>query len=242
MTGRTERALRAALDRGIVVAPATARPYQAVARLFDAVGLSLPAIASGGSDIRAADGAVVRQAPLPDAFARALAEICDREGWVATLATPERMYRRQDGIPEWASRAPEWMVAVENFAAGVPLPLLTALIDLPANEEQLAQLDAFEGQVAVHRATTYGGSTLVTYTALDADKGHGLRALCRHLGIEPGEAVAFGDSDVDVPMFEAAGLAVAMGNASAAAKARAHRVTGLVEEDGVAQVIEELLA
>jgi hypothetical protein len=242
MSERTERALRAALARGIVVAAATARPYQAVARLFGAAGLPLPAIASGGSDVRLADGTVVRQSPLPDAFAHTIAETCDREGWVATLATPDRMYRRQNGVPEWAARAPEWIVAVENFAQGVPLPLLTALIDLPGVRAKLAPLDAFREQVAVHHATTFNGSTLMTYTALDADKGHGLRALCAHLGIEPRQAVAFGDSDVDVPMFEAAGLAIAMDNASDEAKARAHRVTGPVEDDGVAQAIEEMLA
>jgi len=224
-----------------VVAPATARPYQAVARIFGAAGLPLPSISSGGSDVRLEDGGVVRQSPLPDAFAHVLAETCDREGWVATLATPERMYRRQDGVPEWAARAPEWMVAVENFAEGVPLPLLTALIDLPGDTSKLAPFAAFGEQVATHLATTFSGSTLITYTARDADKGHGLRALCSHFGIAPAHAVAFGDSDVDVPMFEAAGLAIAMGNASAEAKARAHRITGRVDEDGVAQAIEELL-
>jgi hydroxymethylpyrimidine pyrophosphatase-like HAD family hydrolase len=52
--------------------------------------------------------------------------------------------------------------------------------------------------------------------------------------------IAFGDSANDLEMLTYAGTGVAMGNASAAAKAAADRVTGTNNEDGVASVIEEV--
>ena len=45
------------------------------------------------------------------------------------------------------------------------------------------------------------------------DKGAGLVEACKMLGLDPRQAIAVGDSEVDRPMLEAAGLAVAVGNA-----------------------------
>jgi Cof subfamily protein (haloacid dehalogenase superfamily) len=44
----------------------------------------------------------------------------------------------------------------------------------------------------------------------DASKGLALAILAAHLGISPSDAVAFGDGDNDIPMFQWAGLSVAM--------------------------------
>jgi len=46
------------------------------------------------------------------------------------------------------------------------------------------------------------------------DKGVGLAAACRKLGIDLSETAAIGDSDVDLPLFERAGLSVALANAT----------------------------
>ena len=81
---------------------------------------------------------------------------------------------------------------------------------------------------------------LVTVTAADVDKGSGLLALCRALDIPPQEAVAFGDSEVDLPMFRAAGLSVAMANASDAIRAAATMTTASADEDGVAKAIAQI--
>ncbi len=72
----------------------------------------------------------------------------------------------------------------------------------------------------------------------DADKGHGLRALCEHLGIPVECAMAFGDGDNDIAMLQAAGYGVAMGNADACVKESADLVAQTNEEDGLARVIE----
>ena len=52
--------------------------------------------------------------------------------------------------------------------------------------------------------------------------------------------VAVGDADNDLPMLEAAGLGVAMGNATAAAKRVASRVIGSNDGDALGALVEEL--
>ena len=59
------------------------------------------------------------------------------------------------------------------------------------------------------------------------------------MGISPDEAIAFGDGGNDVKLMDAAGTAVAMGNAVPALKEHATAVTGRNSEDGVAVYLEE---
>ena len=73
------------------------------------------------------------------------------------------------------------------------------------------------------------------------NKGQGIRDICRTLGISPEEVIAFGDAANDIPMLEAAGMGVAMGNAAEAVKAAADRVTLSNNEDGIAAALRELL-
>lgn len=75
-----------------------------------------------------------------------------------------------------------------------------------------------------------------------ADKGTALRVLMDLLGLQPDEVLCFGDELNDIPMFAVAGHAVAVGNARPELKAAATRIAAPVEEDGVAEVLEELLA
>lgn len=238
---RTAAALKAAQGAGIVVAPATARWYQAAIRPFAALGLDVPAIASAGADVRAAGGAVVEQRMLDGEFATFLAGLCDRAGWTATLSTPERAYRRADELPVWAANAPEWLKPVTSLHGEHLASALSVLAEASTESEHWPHLEAWAGRVSLYPAISFNGDALLTITAPGVDKGSGLLALCRHLGIDLAEAVAVGDSEVDIPMFNVAGLSVAMSDGTDEAKSAAMRLTGGADEDGVAQVIEGLL-
>lgn len=64
-------------------------------------------------------------------------------------------------------------------------------------------------------------------------KGIGIRKVLEHYGLTPDDAMAFGDGNNDIEMFEAVGHSVAMGNASADLKAIASEVCGTCAEDGI---------
>ena len=63
-----------------------------------------------------------------------------------------------------------------------------------------------------------------------ADKGSGLRGLCRALGIEPAEAAAFGDNWNDVSMLEMVGMPWLMASAAPALRERFPRQCADVPE------------
>lgn len=73
------------------------------------------------------------------------------------------------------------------------------------------------------------------------DKGTGLAALAEELGLTLAETIAIGDSDNDRGMLAAAGMPVAMGNATDAIKAMARYVTDTNENGGVARAIRHFI-
>ena len=88
-------------------------------------------------------------------------------------------------------------------------------------------------------SVVFGNSFNVEITAATANKGHSLLKLAEKLGIMPEQIMVCGDTMNDRTMFEAAGLAVAMGNADEEIKAMADDVTLSNDEDGVAAAIEK---
>lgn len=75
---------------------------------------------------------------------------------------------------------------------------------------------------------------------LGVDKGTGLLTLAQHLGLDRSQVAAVGDGGNDVAMLQAAALGVAMGNASAEAKAAADLVIDTNDHDGLAQFLDQL--
>lgn len=69
-------------------------------------------------------------------------------------------------------------------------------------------------------------------------KGRGLLALAAELGLDRRQVMACGDSGNDLEMIRAAGLGVAMGNASPDVLAAADVITLDNNHDGVAAAIE----
>lgn len=73
------------------------------------------------------------------------------------------------------------------------------------------------------------------------NKGQGIREVCRLLGLEPAAVIAFGDAQNDIPMLQAAGMGVAMGNATEPTKAAADYVTLSNNQDGIAVALKRFV-
>ena len=68
-----------------------------------------------------------------------------------------------------------------------------------------------------------------------------METLAAYYGISQNEVMAIGDHDNDVEMIAWAGLGVAMGNASARAKAAADVIAPPFAEEGAAWAIEHFI-
>lgn len=88
----------------------------------------------------------------------------------------------------------------------------------------------------------YPGDDFVDVHKKGIDKASALSFLAERRGIRWGEIMAFGNTENDVPMLRYAGVSYAVANADGVAKEAAGHICASNEEDGVAKVIEELVA
>ncbi|MDX3259045.1 HAD family hydrolase [Streptomyces sp. MI02-2A] len=120
-------------------------------------------------------------------------------------------------------------------------PLNKVYIQHPTlGDDELAEAaeQAAGGLVGV----TMAGEGIVEILPLGLNKATGLSLAARRLGVKGADTIAFGDMPNDIPMFAWAAHGVAMANAHADLKAVADEVTLSNEEDGIAVVLERLLA
>ena len=86
-----------------------------------------------------------------------------------------------------------------------------------------------------------GGFNNFEISKAGVTKATGLQALTAHLGVTMEETMAVGDSENDLSMINAAGIGVAMGNASDDVKSIANYITTSNEEDGVGEAIKRFI-
>lgn len=96
------------------------------------------------------------------------------------------------------------------------------------------------GYLGLQFLYSYEGTDGCDISQAGVDKGHGLAELAGLVGIDPADCVAVGDGDNDVTMLRAAGLGIAMGNASASAKGAADRIGPDASPFGVAEICRSL--
>ncbi|MBQ6843254.1 MAG: HAD family phosphatase [Agathobacter sp.] len=86
-----------------------------------------------------------------------------------------------------------------------------------------------------------GGFNNFEISKAGVTKSTGLIALTEHLGTTMEKTMAIGDSENDYSMINAAGLGIAMGNASDDIKSIADYITTTNEEDGVGEAIKKFI-
>lgn len=83
----------------------------------------------------------------------------------------------------------------------------------------------------------------VAYLLVDAscDKGRGLRELAKMMGLSPNNFAAIGDNFNDLPMFNAAGYSIAVGNAPEAVKQQVDYTCQACYGDGFCEGVDHIL-
>ena len=86
-----------------------------------------------------------------------------------------------------------------------------------------------------------GGFNNFEISKAGVSKREGLSFLANYLGTDLAHTMAMGDSENDLSMINAAGIGVAMENATEDVKAVANFITASNEEDGVAKAVKHFI-
>lgn len=239
---RTRDALAAAEAAGIHVVFVTGRPLRWAEDVFDHVGSHGHAILSNGALVwDVANDALVEAHPIDlqhglQVVQRLRAVVPEARFAAETLAgiRLETGFMAGRRLPEELPHGP-----VESLFAGTVVKVLAHHADLDI-------------QIFWDRATTAIGSTLeITWSSSTAllemsargvTKGSALASFSATHGIDAAEVVAIGDMPNDLGMLSWAGRSYAMANADPRVIAATDQTTASNDEDGVAQVIEQILA
>ena len=251
--GRTQLSLKAAQERGAVVMIATGRSHHATAHVLAELELETPAIVFNGAAVYCPrESRLLETQLLSNVTLKSTLDWCLAQGHLPVLSGEhgrfsihprnEEEQRALDFYSDVQCVSPaelplEYVIRATIFSAehSHSEPLGT---ELQAIQKRPVYITHFPlNALAKHRS-----SKLIVADVQPPcrGKGEGLRILRDSYGIEPARVVAVGDANNDLPMFRAAGLAVAMGNASPDAKREAQRVIGDNNSEALADLIDEL--
>ncbi|SEE80483.1 HAD family hydrolase [Ruania alba] len=249
VSARTRAALDAAREAGIEVVPVTARQPIGLAQIADMAGFTGWALCGNGARAyHLSTGETLFEAYLSvaaqTALAEALLEVAPGSLFVSVRRGGED-FVAQAGYADVAEfndhkRHPSQM-GEATLADVLAEPSLKLVVRHPEvdNDELVGTI---RGLGLPGFEVTHSGAPFVEVLAEGVSKAWGLARLCTHRGIEPAEVLAFGDAPNDAEMLAWAGRGVAVANAAPVTMAAADEVTAANTADGVASVIEDVLA
>lgn len=223
-SARVIDAVQRAQEADIHVAVVTGRPLEFARPVFKALRLEGPSVFNGGSELH-------------------------------DLSSGRRISRQTmtvEQVRNIVRRAMPFGFAVytedDQFSTPLPSPdsinkpIAKVFIEAVANNKLAALLAELQNVAAIAPHPTkswFEGDVLDVHITHElATKQHGVERLMKLLGVNAAHTMAIGDDYNDVPLFRAAGLSIAMGDAPNKVKELADEVTGTLANDGVATAIE----
>jgi hypothetical protein len=239
---RTAKALARAEEAGAAVVLVTGRPPRWIHPVAEATGHHGIAICSNGGivyDLH--DERIVESFLIP---AKTVVEVVDILG----SALPELSFAVETGDDVYRSHGYRsgWDVnpdpdsisfSIDEITKYEAAKLLASHPSMDVDELLTRTRDLVRHLV---EPTHSNGRGLLEMGALGVSKATTLARFAEELGIDAEEVVAFGDMPNDLPMLAWAGTAYAVANAHPQVLEAVERVTASNDDDGVAQVLEQL--
>ncbi len=253
LSAENAASLARAAAEGIEIVPATGRFYRGMPQIIKELPYVRYVITVNGADVfDAARHETVCGSGIPWERAAAVMERldaldviydCYQNGWGwMTQAFYDRAeayaanVHSLDMIKNLRTPVPELKALLRARAADVQ-KIQVFFRDMELRAETLKKLPAEFPDLVITTSIVNN----IEINSRGATKGIALQKLAAHLGIPTAETMAFGDDRNDIPMLEAAGIGVAMGNAGEEVKQAADYVTDSCDDSGVARAITRFL-
>lgn len=253
LTERTKKVLEQAAEQGIYLAAASGRAYSSLPEeVMKLKGLTCAITSNGAATYDPKNGERLFSFLLEGSKVEEILEYLEGEPETAIevflegepyagetfLQDPERY-----GVPARAvSYLQKTRTPCKDICAFVrkhkdSLDALDIICQGPLDKaEWVEKLDKIEG-IYVTSSTPYR----LEISGGNSGKGAALKEMSYRLGVKPEEIIAFGNADNDVDMLGFAGFGVAVANSPQSVQRYADRIAPSNTEEGVAQVLEEIL-
>jgi len=246
---RAKRTIANVREGGVEMVLMSSRPPREMRPFHQELGLMTPLIACHGAllwNVQAAAGLSHR--PVPPELATEVVALGRDLGAVANLESDDEWYTdrvgnlERDGIQDYEIFDPRGVGVVDEVLRSNE-PIDKVFLDLRDLEHEAAVTAGvtirrvFEGRVTIHEPLP----GVIDVVSVEASKVAMAQQLARRMQIPAEQIMAIADGDEDATLLQWAGIGVAMGNATPAAKTAADMITASNLRDGVAEALEQWL-
>lgn len=232
MTEKVKEALNMLQKNGVLICLATGRPLVAIPK-FEGVNFDLT-IAFNGSVCMAEDK-VITNLVIPYEEVMTIINNATRMGRAVAIATKTKIVANgaDEALREYFELASLKATPSPEFDEAVKEEVYQMMMGCKRSEWD----EVLEGTNNARIAAWW--DCAVDIIPDGSGKGNAIKKVVEYFGFSLDETIAFGDGGNDVDMLQAAGIGVAMGNASDSVKAEADEVCGSVDEDGIYYYLKE---
>ena len=252
ITPGVRQAIQDAIAQGVVVLPATGRPFGGLPEAFLKIpGVRYALTSNGAAVVDLESHERIYEACMDQELAaKVISVMLEFDGLAEAYMdgkcyTDKRNYENASNfslVPAGllayirASRIPKEQLAAFVRQQEHPVEKLHMIFgDTHTRDRAFKHIKGRFPDLNITNASSFN----MEINSPTCNKGSSLLALGKILGIPRSQIMACGDSGNDYPMICAAGFSVAMGNAEERIKAAADVVTKSNEEDGVAWAIRQ---
>ena len=241
---RTQDALAAARAAGMTIVFVSARSPRSISVQAAEVGVTGFAVCANGAityDLERSE--IVEHHALEPAVAeRLVLGIRERAPGTSFACERELVFSCEPLYDQHNPYADRDFDYVRADAIDLVRSPLTKLIVRHPGVPLVQLADAVTTLAGTDAAVTFSGEHFVEVSAPGVTKAFAVERLCRRLDVASAEVVAFGDMPNDLPLLAWAGHSVAVANAHPDVLAAADERTASNADDGVALVLERLIA
>lgn len=248
-----QRALAAAQARGVHVTLATGRSFPATLPFARQLDITLPLVCYQGGLIKyPLSGELLYQATMERSLVLQVLELAQARDWHTVIYVGDDVYLQEfqrprsfyDNLLGSNSCLVDDLVEVVRESGPEPAKFIIVADKVEADriQAELSTLFAPPGRpLDQHMVVVRSHDFFVEGNPLGVNKGDALRRLAEHVGVPQAQVMAIGNQENDVSMISWAGLGVAMGSGSAAARAAADWIAPPLSADGAAVAVELFL-
>jgi HAD superfamily hydrolase (TIGR01484 family) len=223
-----KRAVQAAQEKGFKITCATGRRWTSTKPIIEQLGIVSPCIVQGGSRILdPVTEKTLWEKHLDEPAAEATLDIFKRESDGGLLSTFTVMHEPLNTI----DRAPH----NAQFMYLLNIPVETG--------ERIANVINAQAFAVAHLTPSWDGEGKIDVhvTHPEATKEHAIAIWQTMVGVSKESTIGMGDSGNDLPLFLAAGLRVAVGNATQDLKQLADYIAPAQTDEALAHVINHFM-
>lgn len=220
-------AIKKLKENGIEPVLATGRNLD-VLETFDHK-LGVESLVSSNGTYVVYQGQTIAAHPMSNTIVKKIIKELEAAGVDYLLETPHSLYHKATAKPIASSSAQNINVFTQN---NLPAEIIQVIYHI--NEKGKLNLnmpELLEEKVAPHAYCIHMRSI---------SKATGIMEILEQMELTPENAVAFGDEENDLAMFDLVKYPIAMGNATDALKKKAFYVTNKVGEDGIWNACKKL--